>query len=259
MKIYGCDFSGARDPESKIFVTVGELREHRLEICEISHCEERLDLFQYIVESKAAWGLDFPFSIPENYLRKFFEGSWETYIHAPYDRKSFLERFGRIRHSAKDRSIFRETDLAVQGKSPISSTPIAMLNMLYGGRKLLKYLLKMKQACIYPFTELNLQVSRVYEVYPSHTWQVMNISRKHYTLRQISDWFGERDFRVTFPRALEGAPLTEDQSDSLIACVTMGYCIWKYSVDSDWNRKPVFATDAEWQKRSAEGITLRIN
>lgn len=70
MNIYGCDFSGAKNPEGKIFIASGRLDGNSFIVEQVSSCEDRLDLFCEIRTTKAPWGMDFPFSIPEYYLEQ---------------------------------------------------------------------------------------------------------------------------------------------------------------------------------------------
>jgi hypothetical protein len=96
--IYGCDFSGAQNPTNKIYVTRATLVANRLHMEEIRNCEERLDVYQAIVTSKAPWGVDVPFSIPGQYLNDKF-GSWARLLRytTTNSRKSFRENsFGNI-------------------------------------------------------------------------------------------------------------------------------------------------------------------
>jgi hypothetical protein len=70
MKVFGADFSGARNPSRGIYYASGSLEKGSLFIDKVVHCDDRLDLLVAIHFSKAPWGFDFPFSITDEALRQ---------------------------------------------------------------------------------------------------------------------------------------------------------------------------------------------
>jgi hypothetical protein len=261
LNIYGCDFSGAKDPTQKIYVAKGELNNNRLFIMDVVNCEERLDLFYLIETTKSPWGLDFPFSIPEPYITEYFGGSWDLFISdaSISSRIHFSSIFGNVHSNSNNTGIFRNTDLQVGGKSPISSTPIGMLNMLYGGRKLLNYL--RNRASVYPFDPYDSQVSRLYEVYPKHAWNTMKLTNSSNQFNRIPEAFQRNvdpNFNIRFSDNLNVQSLTPDAMDSIMACIILGYCVYFYSIEDNWNEQPSFSSRTEWNLRKNEGLILRI-
>jgi hypothetical protein len=262
--IYGCDFSGAQNPTNKIYVTRAALVANRLHIEEIINCEERLDVYQAIVASKAPWGMDVPFSIPREYLKlndKF--GSWTRLLRytTTNSRKSFRENFLREHSIRGNHAIFRATDRQVNGKSPISNTPIDMIGMIYGGFKLLDCLVTGGQTSIYPFMPLVSTGSRLYEVYPKHTWDLLNLKNLNSSHALIPECFQKKidnNFEITYSTQLNFSSITKDGMDSLVACITLAYCIYQSDIDSDWNKAPGFASNEEWDTRYDEGLVVRL-
>lgn len=268
MDIYGCDFSGAKNPEGKIFVTRGKLTGNELSIEEVISCEDRLDLLHLIKKTSAPWGLDFPFAIPKHHLQSHYSSSWTTFIQEAYSdtREQFKSRFGIV-HSGKSDIDLRETDIAVNGKSPISATPIAMNGMLYGGRKLLFNL--QNDVSIYPFTPYKREGSHLYEVYPSHLWKTLHLKSSDVaTFDNLNSSFKtqiDESFNLSItPEAIQGTLNANGEPnlhgmDSIMACIVMAYCIFKYDIDNNWEVRPLFATAQEWNHLSQEGLILRVN
>lgn len=270
MLVYGCDFSGAKDPNGKIFVTAGWLADHRLTILDVKECEDRLDLFYMIKNNPAPWGLDFPFSIPREHLNEHYQSSWPFFIREAYrdTRMEFKQKFGKVHSGKNNIRDCRVTDIAVNGKSPVSETPISMNGMVYGGRKLLFNLLN--DVSIYPFDSYRENASRLYEVYPSHGWSKLGLNREdQLALAQLSDVFKRRvdpcfDIELDLdkiPRLTSGikiGKLVDHASDSVMACIILAYCLYSSPLDAFWGIKPSFASDEEWASRGEEGLVVRF-
>jgi hypothetical protein len=178
MQVYGADFSGAMNPSKGIYYAQGSLSAGKLSIEQIVHCDDRLDLLVAIHFSKAPWGLDFPFSIPEEAFRQLKLNSWEELLtlSAEYERKGF-DRFitdsgiPACESQCRDHSICcRVADASIHSFSSLKRTNPNMRMMTYAGLKLLSYLRSLGNV-VYPFDKLDKGVSRLYEVYPSHTWR----------------------------------------------------------------------------------------
>ncbi|WP_138756573.1 hypothetical protein [Paenibacillus sinopodophylli] len=270
MLVYGCDFSGAKNPNGKIFVTIGILKDETLTIEKVIECEDRLDLFCMIRSNPYPWGLDFPFAIPREHLNEQYHSSWKQFIAAAYSesRVLFKHKFGKVHSGKNNERDCRITDIAAGGKSPIAETPISMNGMLYGGRKLLFNLLP--SAVIYPFDSYREDAARLYEVYPSHGWLKLGIGRAdELTIGQIEaafkskvdDRFNIKLDPAVIPRQLSGekkGKLNEHAADSVMACIILAYCIYEGGLDAAWGLKPWFATDEEWNNRLHEGLIVRI-
>ncbi|AIQ59415.1 hypothetical protein [Paenibacillus borealis] len=267
MKIYGCDFSGAKNPDGKIYITEGNLEQGELTVERVFSCEDRLDLAYYIRSSKAPWGLDFPFSIPDYYLQEQYDSSWDRFLQGAYDdtREDFKQRFGVI-HSGRNSRDLRVTDIALQAKSPVSSTPIAMHGMLYGGRKLLFNL--REKVSVYPFGEVRDNASRLYEVYPSHGWKALQLkSTSQDAPGEIPARFNalvDETFAITVTAQAAlgtldaGGKPNPHARDSMMACIPLAYCIYKYDLEKHWPVRPPFATEGEWAAREREGLAVRL-
>ncbi|MBY0010693.1 hypothetical protein [Paenibacillus typhae] len=266
MIIYGCDFSGAKNPEGKIFVASGRLDGDSFTVEEVSSCEDRLDLYCLIRNSRAPWGVDFPFSIPEYYLGQQYDSSWDKFIQGAYEdsREQFKQRFGQI-HSGKNSRDLRVTDIAVDAKSPVSSTPIAMHAMLYGARRLLHNL--RGEAAVYPFQPYREEVPRLYEIYPGHGWKALKLkSSASDALQAIPASFRtevDSGFEVIISPAAAAAVDARGQAnlharDAVMACIQMAYCLRTYKLDSGEPSKPAFASEAEWKLRMHEGLVVRM-
>ncbi|AIQ53528.1 hypothetical protein [Paenibacillus sp. FSL R7-0331] len=267
MNIYGCDFSGAKNPEGKIFIASGRLTGNRFTVEQVFSCEDRLDLYYYIRTSRAPWGVDFPFSIPEYYLEQQYASSWDTFIEGAYSdtRDQFKQRFGQI-HSGKSSRDLRVTDIAVDGKSPVSSTPIAMHAMVYGALRLLHNL--QGDAAVYPFQPYREGVSRLYEIYPGHGWKALKLkSSAPDALQGIPFSFRtqvDSGFEISIsPEAEAAAVDARGQAslharDAVMACIQMAYCLRRYGLESSEQHKPEFASEEEWKLRMLEGLVVRM-
>ncbi|WP_053374078.1 hypothetical protein [Paenibacillus sp. FJAT-27812] len=265
MIVYGCDFSGAKDPNGKIYVAVGNLEQQSLTITEVIPCEDRLDLFSMIKHAPAPWGLDFPFSVPKEHLANHYQSSWRSFIHTAYleSRMQFKTKFGKIHSGKNNTQHCRLTDIAADAKSPIAETPISMNGMVYGGRKLLFNLLN--DAAIYPFDAHRADAARLYEVYPSHGWSKLGLNREDdYALEQLDAAFKNKidpSFSIrldpdSVPRQPSGKKIgmpIEHATDAIMACMILAYSIYSCSLDDTWGEQPPFAADEEWSRFNKKG------
>jgi hypothetical protein len=80
MYVFGADFSGAKNPSRGIYYAIGELEGSTLRLEAVRHCEDRLDLYGAIVASKASWGIDFPFAIPEEAYPQLGLADWDDLL-----------------------------------------------------------------------------------------------------------------------------------------------------------------------------------
>jgi hypothetical protein len=75
--------------------------------------------------------------------------------------------------------------------SPFKKYKPNMQSMIYGGLKFLSYLRRSGNN-VYPFDKLDKSRSRIYEVYPSHTWKLLGL-KKTVNLNSLSISFKEKD------------------------------------------------------------------
>jgi hypothetical protein len=270
MIVYGCDFSGAKDPNGKIYVAVGSLEQQILTIKEVIPCEDRLDLFSMIKHAPAPWGLDFPFSIPKGHLENHYQSSWKSFVRAAYleSRMQFKTKFGKVHSGKNNTQDCRMTDIAADAKSPIAETPISINGMLYGGRKLLFNLLN--DAVIYPFDAYRADAARLYEIYPSHGWSKLGLNREDCNaIEQMAAAFKNKidpSFTIKLapgivPRQSSGKKIgkpIDHAMDAIMACVILAYSIYSCSIDDSWGIQPRFANDEEWDQIHQEGLIVRM-
>ncbi len=265
MKVYGADFSGARDPSRGIYYAEGFLNESTLHIESVVHCDDRLDLLAAIHFSKAPWGLDFPFSISADAMQKMNIASWDALLSmaANCQRSDFdylLENGGipSCELQCTNHSICcRAADAAVRSFSSLKKTNPNMRMMTYAGLKLLSYLRRLGSR-VYPFDQLDLGVSRLYEVYPSHSWKQVGLSRDENLARFIGRFSEQYGFRVTVKDNQLYMPGL-DAADAVVACVTLGYGIYQYNLESDWARQQAWMSETEWSNRHQEGLIVKTD
>ncbi len=273
MLIYGADFSGSKDPSSGIYFTKGELDGPVLTIAEPpTHCEDRLDLLTVILDSKGPWGLDFPFSIPREAFSTLEISDWVALLDRPgrTTRKEFAALL-------KERQLTREkrctesdiglccriTDALADACSPFKRTNPDMAMMLYSGLKLLRAL-RAHGARVYPFDAHAADVARAYEVYPSQTWQRVNLTRSVDVaeLVRATNLLFDRDigkFQVRLPDGLEKAE-NQDAADSVAACITLAHAVSVSQIDSaeGWTKRLPNQEENEWEARMQEGILVKL-
>jgi len=263
MKVYGADFSGARNPSRGIYYTEGCLQGDKLVIEQIVQCDDRLDLLAAIYFSKAPWGLDFPFSLPKAALNRLNIDDWPGLLlkAAGSGRSGFARFFEEsglpsCEARCRDESVCcRATDASINSFSPLKMTNPNMRAMIYAGLKLLSYLRGLG-GVVYPFDRFKQDAPRVYEVYPAHTWHRVGLSRRA-GLRQFLRKFGESyDFRVEAGKNL--AAESADAADAAVACVTTAYALRRCGLEDDWNRKHSWVGSAEWANRYHEGLVVKV-
>ncbi len=261
MKVYGADFSGAKSP--KIHYAEAEISAEGITLTRVVACDDRLDLFAAIIESRAAWGLDFPFALTRQAYDWLQVDGWEGLLElaTQSSREGFMayvaERVAPFEGRCRERNGFcRETDIALAAYSGLKQFNPGMRVMTYAGLKLLAYL-RRSGVRVYPFDEQDMNASRVYEVYPSSSWGRAG-------LRRTTDLslFAERWNVLSDPQKPVHIPpewaqvATEDIADSVVACVTLAAVVGQ--VEPDWQTRPVLVTEAEWQQRRDEGVIIRL-
>ena len=263
MKVYGADFSGAVNPGRGIYYAEGFLSGGSLEIIKVAHCEDRLDLFTAVHGSNAPWGLDFPFSLTMEAYKTLNAGSRQDFsnklLFCPrrdYYRWIEGENIPTCEARCKELSLCcRAGDAAVNAFSPLKRTNPNMLAMTYAGLKFLAYLQSLGVA-VYPFDRLNTKASRVYEVYPSHTWKQLGLSCS-IDFVEFKKRFG-RLYGLALNFADEIQVDSLDAADAVAACITMAYAIYHLGIEEDWTKQHSWVRDIEWERRFTEGLIVRI-
>ncbi len=261
MKVYGADFSGAKTPH--IHFAEADVTDAGITITQVVACDDRLDLFAAIVDSGAAWGLDFPFALTRLAYDWLQADGWEGLLELAVrsSREEFadylqqhVEPFeGRCR---EHNGFCRETDALLGAYSGLKRFNPGMRAMLYGGLKLLAYLRK-ADVRVYPFDEYDASVARLYEVYPSHTWMQSGLRRTKDLSLFVERWnaVDGQKLPLQIPSEWEQVA-TQDMADSVVACVTMAALVRE--IEPQWQKCPIMVTDAEWQLRHDEGVIIRV-
>ncbi len=265
MQVYGADFSGARNPSRGIYYAEGKLNKRTLHLERVVHCDDRLDLLMAIHFSKAPWGLDFPFSIPAEAFSQLKLGNWSELLTlaAESERAEFddyLENSGIPGCEVRCRdcsTCCRAADAAVQAFSPFKKTKPTMRMMTYAGLKLLSYLHQLGHR-VYPFDQIDLKASRLYEVYPSHCWRQVGL-KGNKNLALFADRFHERyGLKVTAEDSLFALE-SPDAVDAAVACICLGYVLASCELEADWGRRQAWMSEAEWVNRHLEGLIVKVS
>lgn len=264
MRIYGADFSGARDPSKGIFYASGELSDSTFTIDHVRQCDDRLDLFAAIVDSSAPWALDFPFSLSEQAMRRIGVSDWGSLLAlaASMSRGEFADYLAHwFPESCEGRCqqhdlCCRVTDVESNAFSPLKRNNPNMRAMIYGGLKLLYYL-RGKGVTVFPFDRLSTYCPRVYELYPSHTWKSVGIRRSS-SVEGFATAFNEfNELNLKLGKNLQVLE-SADAADAFVACATLGTALYHYESGSSSDRQPKCVSDNEWEARSDEGLVIRI-
>jgi len=265
MQVYGADFSGAMNPSKGIYYAEGRLYDSTLNIESVVHCDDRLDLLVAIHSSKDPWGLDFPFSLPVEALEKMKIGNWSELLAKVVEcKRSEFDRLisdcGIISCEAwcREQSVCcRAVDASIKAFSPIKRYMPNMRMMTYAGLKLLSYLRKFGNV-IYPFDCFDLSVSRIYEVYPSHGWRQVGLQLNK-DLNQFVNRFYEQYGLSVSVKDNHLSMESPDAADAVVACITMGYALYRYDLEADWARQDTWISDLEWANRHQEGLIVKLN
>ncbi len=99
--------------------------------------------------------------------------------------------------------------------------------------------------------------SRLYEVYPSHTWRQVGLSRST-DLGPFVELFSNK---YGFNVKIENRPLKMenlDAADAVVACVTMAYAVDRYGLEPGWNKQHAWISELEWEHRHEEGLIVKV-
>jgi hypothetical protein len=269
MRIYGVDFSGARDPSGKLYVASGTLSADRtvftLEDCEA--CDDRLDVFARMLRSPAdsVWGLDVPFAPAAPAYKAIGFEAWEEWLAfaSASSRSLFLETIESVFPSYESPCTAygwacRHTDVACRAQSPFKRVNPNLRAMVYAGWKLLHYA---RQAGfdVYPFDGLGSRSApALFEIYPSHTARLVN-GRRRLTLSAVAQTLCSttRLQEANVPETLETLP-NQDAADACVACLTLAATIAGEHVSLINHTRPSFIEEAEWRMHSLEGLIVRL-
>jgi len=184
-RVYGVDFSGARDAGQRIWLARGSIEENSLEVLDLFQAESlpgsgrerglsHRALVSFIGEQEGGiFGLDFPFSLPQDLL---WGESWEE----------FALTFEKVYKSPED---FREgCRSAASGKESkrntdsIARTPFSPYNLrvyrqtYFGIREILAPLIKKETICVLPMQKPLSGRTWVIEVCPASTLKKARLS-----------------------------------------------------------------------------------
>ncbi|MCP8968058.1 hypothetical protein [Ectobacillus ponti] len=257
--VYGCDFSGAKDASKGLFYAEGLLDGHVLRVQRVQQCDDRLDLYAAIIHSEGAWGMDFPFSLPQAAFEALGAGSWEELLAwtAGQTRADFLARLQEAfpqSHEVKCsleqlHPQCRAADGAANSYSPLKQYNPGLRSMVYSAFKLLHYLRK-QGVTVYPFDQKPGRI-RLYEVYPSQVWSRFGLKRAA-SLQELAHHIqAEGTLQIEIPG--DFADLPQDGKDAVTACMVMAHML---AVEEDWTVKPDWCGELEWERRLQEGLIL---
>jgi hypothetical protein len=264
MDIHGADFSGVENPSKGIYVAQAELQDADLIVTKVSPCDDRLDLFRAIVTSRAPWGLDFPFSYSSLAFPALGVSKWAECrcLAASRTRKDFLAFLknaaptweGKCTQPSKG---CRCTDAAANSYSPFKVNNPNLRSMTYAGLKLLAFAHDAGLR-IYPFdAEPDHAKARLYEIYPSHSWKYVGVTRSAVNLESFVAAFNGRGIlNVKFGPDIHAD--NGDSADAVVACITMAAAVQMHDIDQDWGKRPGFASPEEWGLRGKEGLIVRL-
>ena len=210
-RIYGVDFSGARDAGRKIWVAGAEASRGVLRIevvlradCLPGSAASRpaclAALRDFIARSKnAAFGLDFPFSLPRSILPT---GIWQEFIESLPSRFRDEHHF---RQSCRDvrpgSELKRVTDN--DARTPFSPYNLWLFRQTYFGiRDVLRPLVTGGSACVLPFDEAKPDLPWLLEICPASTLKRLGLREPYKGRKQ-----GRQQARERIVEALEARGL----------------------------------------------------
>lgn len=252
--IAGADFSGAKEVPNDTWLAVGTLTGLGLEVTSIRKVgAHKLAAELLALPTLSAVGLDFPFSLPAEFLRFIAEKagvsefqSWqnvaEHLVFTTFD--NFLAQAVEFKKEPK-RLADKATGRAAQ--SPLHRGNPSMVQMTYQGMRMLASL-DPKRFYVLPFQDALPEGCAVLEIYPRESLYCLGIQDTGYKSREKKDkdkmiaarrailddminlkerkGAAYRDCpRLTLSKTLEHTAIETDHAlDALIACYTVA--IW---------------------------------
>jgi len=267
VRVYGVDFSGARDPSDKLFVAVGTLHDSGFALERIVACDDRLDAFAMLLRAPAEsiWAWDVPFAPAGPAYDAIGFTDWEEWLAlaAGSSRSSFLERLDAMFPSveapcAAHGWACRHTDVACRAASPFKRVQPNLRAMIYAGWKLLAYA-REAGCAVYPFDDVGTGSGgpAFFETYPSHTARLAGGSRRLDLTAAAAIAQRHAGWR-TAPSIERVAPATQDAADAAAACLTLASAYARERQAFATSARPSFASDAEWSARAREGLIVRL-
>lgn len=194
-RVYGVDFSGARDAGRKIWIATGRIRGAVLCIGDCRRASELPGsatdrasclkaLREFIAEQKeSVFGLDFPFGLPRDLVKEL---TWKDFILGFGDRHQSPDLF-RCRYflAARGRESKRVTDEE-------SATPFCPYNLriyrqtFYGIRNVLGPLVKSNSVRVLPMQKRAQRKAIVIEICPASTLKYENASLSEHQKLSLS-------------------------------------------------------------------------
>jgi hypothetical protein len=186
-RIYGIDFSGAKDAGNKIWISSGVILDNHLQIdicCQackfLSSKPDRDDclckLREFIGnERNGVFGMDFPFGLPEEVIKRFFEANtWEKFVNSLRQNFSTAKEFNKackiVLQGEKSK---RKTDICT--KTPW--TPYFWMirkQTYYGICYILQPLIQHDTVCVLPMQKQCKGKPLLIEICPASTLKSLN-------------------------------------------------------------------------------------
>jgi len=205
--VYGVDFSGARDAGQRIWLARGSIEENSLEVLDLFQAESlpgsgrerglsHRALVSFIGEQEGGiFGLDFPFSLPQDLL---WGESWEefalTFEKVYKSPEDFREG---CRSAASGKESKRNTDSIA--RTPFSPYNLRLYRQTYFGiRDVLASLVRDDAACILPMQQPLEAKAWVLEICPAST-----LTREQLPTSYKGRTPTRRTARITILQALE--------------------------------------------------------
>ena len=253
-QIAGVDFSGARDVPNQTWLAVGRLDSIGLEIIELRQTgSHKLPGELAALPQLKAIGLDFPFSLPADFLRFCAERS----AHAPFQSwqevvehlvfVTFDDFLALVKEFEKESKRLTDLEYRAIAKSPMHRGAPSMVQMTYQGMRLLAGLDPSRFAVL-PFQDAGAGRVCVLEVFPRATLWSLSLPDSGYKGKEKKDrdkveavrrdlltqllQLRERKGAICkdYPRLTVGKSLqhvvveSADALDALVACYTTA--IW---------------------------------
>ena len=183
-RIYGIDFSGAQDGGKKIWIAKGVVKQDLLLIKECFRARDllgsgnKLDkclpaLKDFIKENQdAAFGLDFPFGLPEFLVE---QKSWKEFIIAFPDLYDSPDHFRETCFSdAGNRELKRQTDK--EAKTPLSPYNRRIYKQTYYGiSEIINPLVRGNHVCVLPMEKPITSKAWILEICPASTLKSLGL------------------------------------------------------------------------------------
>lgn len=189
-RVYGIDFSGARDAGKRIWIASGTVDGDALRIGECFQArdlpgsakglEQCLGALQEFIarEKRGAFGLDFPFGLPRALVAG--KKSWEDFVLSfPDDYASAGEFRHHCRQAGGDHELRRETDR--KSKTPFSPYNLRLYRQTYYGiRDVLYPLVRDRSASVLPMQVAAHGLPWALEICPASTLKEERIPSQYY-------------------------------------------------------------------------------